>query len=263
MIGEVEPERWPADLTRSSSDAARSTRPQSYLELMAELSSARAFVGNDSGPGHLAGILGVPTLALFGPTDPRGGSRWAAGRRFDRAARYAHGRHVEERCRSLPRSVRKCSPGQPRELNRTQHRKPAGATEPFDAWFCRPYGAFTRFTPCRTTAPWATFCRPSGAIQWMNRISPKLGIDARQGGGVEGAVAGGPVDEERLAEQEPAGHAPGGDVEVLGGQVDRLGPVAGVPADHRVVAEHEVLVGAERDRAVRRAPSGCRWRLLV
>jgi ADP-heptose:LPS heptosyltransferase len=34
------------------------------------LSSGRAFVGNDSGMTHLAGYLGCPTLALFGPTDP-------------------------------------------------------------------------------------------------------------------------------------------------------------------------------------------------
>jgi ADP-heptose:LPS heptosyltransferase len=34
------------------------------------LAEARAFVGNDSGPTHLAAALGCPTLALFGPTDP-------------------------------------------------------------------------------------------------------------------------------------------------------------------------------------------------
>jgi heptosyltransferase-3 len=36
----------------------------------AVLQQARAFLGNDSGLAHLAGQLGVPTLALFGPTDP-------------------------------------------------------------------------------------------------------------------------------------------------------------------------------------------------
>lgn len=30
----------------------------------------RGFVGNDSGPTHLAAMLGVPTVAVFGPTDP-------------------------------------------------------------------------------------------------------------------------------------------------------------------------------------------------
>ena len=34
------------------------------------LRQARAFLGNDSGLSHLAGLLGVPTLALFGPSHP-------------------------------------------------------------------------------------------------------------------------------------------------------------------------------------------------
>ncbi len=34
------------------------------------LAAAAAFVGNDSGPAHLAAGVGTPTLALFGPTDP-------------------------------------------------------------------------------------------------------------------------------------------------------------------------------------------------
>jgi ADP-heptose:LPS heptosyltransferase len=73
LTGEVESERWPADLFARFTAAASVARPQTYLELMSQLLSARAFVGNDSGPGHLAAILGVPTLALFGPTDP---ARW-------------------------------------------------------------------------------------------------------------------------------------------------------------------------------------------
>lgn len=39
-------------------------------ELAAALQHADAYVGNDSGPTHLAAMLGRPTLALFGPTDP-------------------------------------------------------------------------------------------------------------------------------------------------------------------------------------------------
>jgi ADP-heptose:LPS heptosyltransferase len=38
------------------------------------LSGARLYIGNDSGITHLAAALGVPTLALFGPTDPQ---KWA------------------------------------------------------------------------------------------------------------------------------------------------------------------------------------------
>lgn len=40
------------------------------LQLAARLGRARAVVGADTGPTHLAAQLGVPTLALFGPTDP-------------------------------------------------------------------------------------------------------------------------------------------------------------------------------------------------
>lgn len=40
------------------------------LVVAALLRRAAAFIGNDSGLSHLAGLLGVPTLALFGPSDP-------------------------------------------------------------------------------------------------------------------------------------------------------------------------------------------------
>jgi ADP-heptose:LPS heptosyltransferase len=40
-------------------------------ELAALVSCASCFIGNDSGCSHLAAALGVPTVALFGPTDPQ------------------------------------------------------------------------------------------------------------------------------------------------------------------------------------------------
>jgi ADP-heptose:LPS heptosyltransferase len=39
-------------------------------ELIALLSLCHGFAGNDSGCMHLAGALGVPTVALFAPTHP-------------------------------------------------------------------------------------------------------------------------------------------------------------------------------------------------
>jgi ADP-heptose:LPS heptosyltransferase len=39
--------------------------------LAALFAEARALVGHDSGLSHLAAAVGCPTLALFGPTDPR------------------------------------------------------------------------------------------------------------------------------------------------------------------------------------------------
>ena len=38
--------------------------------LAAVLIESRGYIGNDSGVSHLAGALGVPTVAIFGPTDP-------------------------------------------------------------------------------------------------------------------------------------------------------------------------------------------------
>jgi len=42
----------------------------STLELAALLSGASLVLGNDSGVTHLAGALGTPVVAMFGPTDP-------------------------------------------------------------------------------------------------------------------------------------------------------------------------------------------------
>jgi ADP-heptose:LPS heptosyltransferase len=44
------------------------------LDLAKLLKSAGGYIGNDSGATHLAAFLGVPTVAIFGPTDP---GRWA------------------------------------------------------------------------------------------------------------------------------------------------------------------------------------------
>jgi ADP-heptose:LPS heptosyltransferase len=61
VVGEVEMEKWPAQQIEGL--AAR--RAGSYIELLDEISTAGVFVGNDSGPGHLAGIIGVPTVSIF------------------------------------------------------------------------------------------------------------------------------------------------------------------------------------------------------
>lgn len=50
------------------------TRFQNLAELARWLSGAKLYIGNDSGITHLAAAIGIPTLALFGPTDP---AKWA------------------------------------------------------------------------------------------------------------------------------------------------------------------------------------------
>ena len=44
--------------------------PATVTELIALTDRAGAFIGNDSGPGHLAAFCGVPTFTLFGPQVP-------------------------------------------------------------------------------------------------------------------------------------------------------------------------------------------------
>jgi ADP-heptose:LPS heptosyltransferase len=44
--------------------------PCNVTELIAQIDRASVFIGNDSGPGHLAAICGVPTFTIFGPQLP-------------------------------------------------------------------------------------------------------------------------------------------------------------------------------------------------
>ena len=70
LLGEVELERFAAGDVATLEQHATVRRPANYLELFNELRSAMALVANDSGPAHLGAIVGVPTVALFGPTHP-------------------------------------------------------------------------------------------------------------------------------------------------------------------------------------------------
>jgi heptosyltransferase-3 len=73
IIGEVEREQWPAARIDAFNAMAELRQPENLVELFDAYAGAARFIGNDSGPGHLAAITGIPTLSLFGPTDP---ARW-------------------------------------------------------------------------------------------------------------------------------------------------------------------------------------------
>lgn len=69
VVGPTEQERddprcwqWPA--------SPRFLCDLSVTDLAESLRRCRAFVGNDSGVTHLAAAMNVPTVAIFGPTDP-------------------------------------------------------------------------------------------------------------------------------------------------------------------------------------------------
>jgi len=60
--------------------------PKTVKEVLGLIDQARVFIGNDSGPGHLAALCGVPTFTLFGPQLPEWfvplhpASRWMQGK---------------------------------------------------------------------------------------------------------------------------------------------------------------------------------------
>ncbi|MGQ0627715.1 MAG: glycosyltransferase family 9 protein [Phycisphaerales bacterium] len=68
--GEAERERWARFPLSGGLDLPPIRLLSTLTDLLSLTRDARAFVGADSGPTHLAAQLGIPMLALFGPTDP-------------------------------------------------------------------------------------------------------------------------------------------------------------------------------------------------
>lgn len=98
IAGEVERERF----TRADAGSFQRMGGR-WIETLAELrevvGGARAFVGNDSGPTHLAAQMGVATVALFGATDERA---WApVGPRVRVVGRLGAWGGVDEVARAL------------------------------------------------------------------------------------------------------------------------------------------------------------------
>jgi ADP-heptose:LPS heptosyltransferase len=82
----------PADEAPASELADRIAAPilrgLPLVDLAAALAGCRALLGHDSGVSHLSAALGIPTLAVFGPTDPR---QWAPRGPSARSARAPRG----------------------------------------------------------------------------------------------------------------------------------------------------------------------------
>jgi heptosyltransferase-3 len=70
LLGPAEIERLRPSQKMSLHSTARCVGHLSLAQVVGLLSCADAFVGNDSGVTHLAGGMGLQTVALFGPTDP-------------------------------------------------------------------------------------------------------------------------------------------------------------------------------------------------
>ena len=71
ILGEVEFAKWPPGTLERWAHAYGAQGSGSLDDLYAALESARLYLGNDSGPTHLAAQMGVPTVALFGPTSAK------------------------------------------------------------------------------------------------------------------------------------------------------------------------------------------------
>jgi heptosyltransferase III len=61
------PMRWCAGPEEQLDNAVRI---DNLFELACWLATARVYIGNDSGITHLAAAVGIPVVAIFGPTDP-------------------------------------------------------------------------------------------------------------------------------------------------------------------------------------------------
>lgn len=88
-----------ADEVVNASRGAAEALPTTISEFIALARRAHLFVGGDTGPMHLAALLGVKTVALFGPTDPaRNGPYWPGSRVLRDPASvtsYSHKRNVD------------------------------------------------------------------------------------------------------------------------------------------------------------------------
>jgi ADP-heptose:LPS heptosyltransferase len=75
MLGPVEMERMPlmCDALQARCAASNDTLilETDLKEAADYLRRARLFIGNDGGMTHLAAALGIETIAIYGPTDPR------------------------------------------------------------------------------------------------------------------------------------------------------------------------------------------------
>lgn len=71
VLGEAELDRLEPAVLQRWSQRYGAKLLQDLPSLLAVLRGARGYLGHDSGPTHLAAFLGLPTLAIFGPTSPK------------------------------------------------------------------------------------------------------------------------------------------------------------------------------------------------
>jgi lipopolysaccharide heptosyltransferase I len=67
-----------AQVVAASAGAAEPAPPTTITDVVGLARAARLMVSGDTGPLHIAGAVGTPIVALFGPTDPQRNGPWAS-----------------------------------------------------------------------------------------------------------------------------------------------------------------------------------------
>jgi hypothetical protein len=70
LLGPAEQERFDEATRIKIGAVSRILSNLPLTDVLGVLSCSRGYIGNDSGITHLAGALGLPTVAIFGPTEP-------------------------------------------------------------------------------------------------------------------------------------------------------------------------------------------------
>jgi ADP-heptose:LPS heptosyltransferase len=74
LVGPAEKDLLPFIAKTAARSHVNIHHVEDLSKVMALIEASRCFVGNDSGVAHLAGFMGVPTVAVFGPSSP---ARWS------------------------------------------------------------------------------------------------------------------------------------------------------------------------------------------
>jgi heptosyltransferase-3 len=99
-----------AEVRREMENCAVIPESLSVRELIALAAGARLFVGNDSGPAHLAAAAGKPSAVIFGPTNPAQWHPWQVEYRVvDTGAKFRAVRGDKSVAVDEPRSIQSIS----------------------------------------------------------------------------------------------------------------------------------------------------------
>lgn len=95
-----------ADVRHELRDAALILEALSLRELIALIAGAKLFVGNDSGPAHLAAASACPAVVIYGPTNPAQWHPWQSEyRAIHTEATFNPRRGDKSMAESEPRSI--------------------------------------------------------------------------------------------------------------------------------------------------------------